>query len=172
MPGLSIKDDVTLGPTQAYGSRNIQEMTGHTKDELVEHYLTKVGLWEEVKDCLSSQSSTLSGGQQQHLCIARALMMEPAVLLMDEPTSKLDPGATACIEDIIQQLTHDTTILIVTHNMQQAARISDYTAFFSMPDISATEFQPAELIEYGPTRQVFLTPKDPRTEAFITGKFG
>jgi phosphate transport system ATP-binding protein len=130
--------------------------------ELVERSLRQAALWEEVKDRLAESALSLSGGQQQRLCIARALAIEPDVLLMDEPTSALDPIATQKIEELIYDLKQDYTIVIVTHNMQQAARVSDQTAFLYMGD----------LIEFGPTEQIFTNPREERTEAYITGRFG
>lgn len=131
-------------------------------DELVERSLTQAALWEEVKDRLHESALNLSGGQQQRLCIARALAMEPQVLLMDEPCSALDPISTAHIEDLLFQLKSHYTIVIVTHNMQQAARISDYTAFMEM----------GNLIEFGVTDQIFTRPDKKRTEEYVTGRFG
>jgi phosphate transport system ATP-binding protein len=130
--------------------------------ELIERSLKQAALWEEVKDRLSASALSLSGGQQQRLCIARALAVEPEVLLMDEPASALDPIATQKIEDLIYELKQNYTVVIVTHNMQQAARVSDYTAFLYMGD----------LIEYGPTQQLFTNPREEQTEAYITGRFG
>ncbi len=130
-------------------------------DRIVEDALRKAALWEEVKDVLHRRGTFLSGGQQQRLCIARALAVNPEVLLMDEPTSALDPKATLQIENLIVELKNTVTIIIVTHNMPQAGRISDYTAFFYL----------GELIEFGPTAEVFTNPKDPRTEEYLTGKF-
>jgi phosphate transport system ATP-binding protein len=130
--------------------------------DLVEKSLKQAALWEEVKDRLDSSALALSGGQQQRLCIARALAVEPEVLLMDEPASALDPLATQKIEDLIYDLKQDYTVVIVTHNMQQAARVSDYTAFLYMGD----------LIEYGVTEQMFTNPAEERTESYITGRFG
>jgi phosphate transport system ATP-binding protein len=131
-------------------------------DELVERSLRQAALWEEVKDRLQESALALSGGQQQRLCIARALAVEPEVLLMDEPASALDPIATQKIEELIYTLKQDYTVVIVTHNMQQAARVSDYTAFLYM----------GELIEYGVTSTLFTNPREERTEAYITGRFG
>jgi phosphate transport system ATP-binding protein len=131
-------------------------------DDLVERSLHQAALWDEVKDRLDASALGLSGGQQQRLCIARALAVEPEVLLMDEPASALDPIATQKIEDLIYDLKQDYTVIIVTHNMQQAARISDFTAFLYM----------GELVEYGPTQQIFTAPVEERTEAYITGRFG
>ena len=130
--------------------------------QLVEKSLRQAALWDEVKDRLHQSALSLSGGQQQRLCIARALAIEPEVLLMDEPASALDPIATAKIEELIRELRESLTIVIVTHNMQQAARVSDATAFFYM----------GELIEHGPTEQIFTNPREPRTEDYVTGKFG
>ena len=131
-------------------------------DELVEHSLKQAALWDEVKDRLHESALSLSGGQQQRLCIARALAMEPDILLMDEPCSALDPISTAHIEDLLFELKTRYTIVIVTHNMQQAARISDYTAFL----------ESGELIEFGETNQIFTRPKEQRTEEYVTGRFG
>ncbi|MGQ9830905.1 MAG: phosphate ABC transporter ATP-binding protein PstB [Thermochromatium sp.] len=131
-------------------------------DERVERALRQAALWDEVKDRLHSSAYELSGGQQQRLCIARALAPEPEMILLDEPTSALDPLATAKIEDLVQQLAGEVTILIVTHNMHQASRISSYTAFMLM----------GEIVEYGRTNQIFTAPRDPRTEQYITGRFG
>ena len=135
---------------------------GQRLDELVENSLRQAALWDEVKDRLRQSALSLSGGQQQRLCIARALAIEPEVLLMDEPASALDPIATARIEELIHELRESLTIVIVTHNMQQAARVSDATAFFYL----------GELIEHGPTEQIFTNPKETRTEDYVTGKFG
>jgi phosphate transport system ATP-binding protein len=131
-------------------------------DELVERSLRQAALWDEVKDRLSDSALALSGGQQQRLCIARALAVEPEVLLMDEPASALDPIATQKIENLIWELKQDYTVVIVTHNMQQAARVSDHTAFLYM----------GEVVEYGPTNALFTNPQEERTEAYITGRFG
>ena len=150
----SIYDNVAYGP-------RINGFRGNM-DDLVERSLRQAALWDEVKDRLDASALALSGGQQQRLCIARALAVEPEVLLMDEPASALDPIATQKIEDLIYQLKQDYTVVIVTHNMQQAARVSDYTAFLYM----------GELIEYGPTEQLFTNPREDRTEAYITGRFG
>ncbi len=126
------------------------------------------GLWGEVKNRLDTPAGGLSGGQQQRLCIARALAVEPDVLLMDEPCSALDPQSTLRIEDLIQELKERVTIVIVTHNMQQAARVSDTTAFFTITN----EGEPGRLIEVGPTEDIFSNPKDPQTEAYVSGRFG
>jgi phosphate transport system ATP-binding protein len=150
----SIHDNVAFGP-------RINGFRGNM-DELVEQSLQKAALWDEVKDRLNESALALSGGQQQRLCIARALAVEPEVLLMDEPASALDPIATQKIEDLIYQLKQDYTVVIVTHNMQQAARVSDFTAFLYM----------GELIEYGQTDGLFTNPAEEQTEAYITGRFG
>ncbi|MBC7231705.1 MAG: phosphate ABC transporter ATP-binding protein [Chloroflexi bacterium] len=136
-------------------------------DALVEQSLRQAALWDEVKDHLRASALTLSGGQQQRLCIARAIAIQPEVILMDEPASALDPIATLKIEDLMRELVRDYTIIIVTHNMQEAARVSDYTAFLMMDKDRA-----GMLVEYGPTDQVFTTPRDKRTEDYITGRFG
>ena len=136
-------------------------------DELVEKSLIGAALWDEVKDRLRTSGLELSGGQQQRLCIARTLAVEPTVILMDEPCSALDPIATLAIEELMRDLSKEYSIVIVTHNMQQAARVSDYTAF-----ITADERRIGELVEYDDTRQIFTNPTDERTEAYITGRFG
>jgi phosphate transport system ATP-binding protein len=136
-------------------------------DGLVEQALRNAALWDEVKDKLKQSGYSLSGGQQQRLCIARAIAIKPEIILMDEPCSALDPIATLAIEDLMKELVEKYTIMIVTHNMQQAARVSDYTAFF-MVDPKRT----GHLVEYGPTRQLFTNPKEKRTEDYITGRFG
>jgi phosphate transport system ATP-binding protein len=150
----SIYDNVAFG-------LKINGFQGHL-DEQVEHSLRSAALWDEVKDRLQESALSLSGGQQQRLCIARALAVEPEILLMDEPASALDPIATGKIEDLIGDLKKDYTIVIVTHNMQQAARVSDYTAFLYI----------GELIEYGDTERLFTNPSEERTEQYITGRFG
>jgi len=155
-PALSVFDNVAAGLKLA-GVRRRSILT-----DVVEKSLKQAALWEEVKDKLTKPGTSLSGGQQQRLCIARALAVGPPVLLMDEPTSALDPISTAKIEELILQLKKDVTIIIVTHNMQQAARISDKTAFFLL----------GELVEFGETSAVFTVPKEERTERYITGKFG
>ncbi|MDR1781695.1 MAG: phosphate ABC transporter ATP-binding protein PstB [Bacilli bacterium] len=153
---MSIYENVIYGP-KCQGLTNKKEL-----DSIVENSLKKAALWDDVKDRLHSSALGLSGGQQQRLCIARAIAMEPDVLLMDEPTSALDPIATTKIEELINELKKDYTIIIVTHSMQQAARISDYTAFFLM----------GELIEYDKTDVIFANPKNSKTEDYITGRFG
>ena len=155
----SVYDNVAFGP-------RINGYEGEL-DELVERSLHQAALWDEVKDRLKKGALTLSGGQQQRLCIARALAVAPEVILMDEPCSSLDPIATLAIEDLIRLLTHDYTIIIVTHNMQQAARVSDETAFLTTDRDSV-----GRMVEHGNTRQLFTNPKDERTEAYITGRFG
>ncbi len=159
---MSIFDNVVYGP-RTQGIRRKNEL-----DELVEESLMRAALWNEVKGSLKKHAFELSGGQQQRLCIARALATRPEVLLMDEPASALDPISTQQIEDTIAQLKETVTIVIVTHNMQQAARISDQTAFMLREAIDT----PAHLIEVGDTRTMFTTPADKRTEAYITGRFG
>jgi len=136
-------------------------------DELVERSLRQAALWDEVKDKLSQSALALSGGQQQRLCIARTIAVRPDIILMDEPASALDPIATLKIEELMRDLARDYTIIVVTHNMQQAARVSDFTAFFMMDEQRA-----GYLVEYGPTRQLFTNPQDKRTEDYITGRFG
>ena len=153
---MSIYDNIAYGP-RTHGIRNKKEL-----DEIVEKSLRGAAIWDEVKDRLKKSALGLSGGQQQRLCIARALAVEPDVLLMDEATSALDPISTSKIEDLIEDLKKDYTIVIVTHNMQQATRISDRCAFFLH----------GELVEAGETEQLFSVPKDKRTEDYITGRFG
>ena len=153
---MSIYDNVAYGP-RTHGIRNKAKL-----DDLVERSLRDAAIWDEVKDRLKKNALGLSGGQQQRLCIARALAVEPDVLLMDEPTSALDPISTSKIEDLTMKLKEQYTIVIVTHNMQQAVRISDRTAFFLL----------GELVEFGNTEALFSQPKDKRTEDYITGRFG
>ena len=153
---MSIYDNITYGP-RTHGVRNKAKL-----DDIVERSLRGAAIWDEVKDRLKKNALGLSGGQQQRLCIARALAVEPDVLLMDEPTSALDPISTSKIEELAVELKEKYTIVIVTHNMQQAVRISDNTAFFLL----------GELVEYGNTEQMFSQPKDKRTEDYITGRFG
>ena len=155
----SIYDNIAFGP-------RINGFSGNM-DELVEKSLIGAALWDEVKDRLRMSGLELSGGQQQRLCIARTLAVEPTVILMDEPCSALDPIATLAIEELMRDLSKQYSIVIVTHNMQQAARVSDYTAF-----ITADERRIGELVEYDDTRQIFTNPADERTEAYITGRFG
>jgi len=157
----SIFDNVAFGP-RAHGLRDRRALA-----EIVETSLRQAALWDEVKDELGKSGLALSGGQQQRLCIARALAVEPDVLLMDEPASALDPIATLHIEELMQSLKERYTIVIVTHNMQQAARASDYTAFFNMAESGA-----GYLVEFGPTGALFTNPKDKRTEDYVTGRFG
>ena len=149
----------------AWGAR-INGYTG-SLDELVERSLTQAALWDDVKDKLQDSGLSLSGGQQQRLCIARAIAVEPEIILMDEPCSALDPIATLRIEDLMKELAARFTIIIVTHNMQQAARVSDYTAFFLMGEERA-----GYLVEYGPTGHIFTNPDEQRTEDYISGRFG
>ncbi|MDO9066737.1 MAG: phosphate ABC transporter ATP-binding protein, partial [Chloroflexota bacterium] len=157
----SIYDNVAFGP-RLYGIGNRSDL-----DEIVERSIRQAALWDDVKDKLHQSGMALSGGQQQRLCIARALAVEPEVILMDEPASALDPVATLKIEDLMQELKKDYTIVIVTHNMQQAARVSDYTAMMMMrPD------RAGEMIEYDVTTRIFTRPKDKRTEDYVTGRFG
>ena len=158
---MSVYDNVAFGP-RLLGIRKKSVL-----DEIVERSLRAAALWEHVQDKLGQSGMALSGGQQQRLCIARAIAMEPEVILMDEPTSALDPMATLTIEDLIQRLKENFTIVIVTHNMQQAARISDFTAFLSMDEDRA-----GYLVEFGPTVEVFTNPKEKLTEDYITGRFG
>ena len=153
---MSIYDNIAYGP-RTHGIRNKAKL-----DDIVEKSLRGAAIWDEVKDRLKKNALGLSGGQQQRLCIARALAVEPKVLLMDEPTSALDPISTSKSEDLATQLREQYTIVIVTHNMQQAVRISDTTAFFLL----------GELVEYGQTEQMFSQPQDKRTEDYITGRFG
>jgi len=159
---MSIYDNVCYGP-RTQGIRKRAEL-----DELVEESLTRAALWGEVKGVLKKHAFELSGGQQQRLCIARALATRPEVMLMDEPASALDPISTQQIEDTIAELKPSVTIVIVTHNMQQAARISDQTAFMLRESMDT----PATLIEVGDTKTMFTNPSDKRTEAYITGRFG
>jgi phosphate transport system ATP-binding protein len=136
-------------------------------DALVEQSLRQAALWDDVKDKLQQSGLSLSGGQQQRLCIARAIAVMPEIILMDEPASALDPIATLKIEDLMRELAQNYTIIVVTHNMQQAGRVSDYTAFFMMDEDRA-----GYLVEYGPTKRIFTSPVDERTEGYITGRFG
>ena len=153
---MSIYDNVAYGP-RGMGIKNRSEL-----DDLVEESLRRAALWDEVKDKLKASGLSLSGGQQQRLCIARAIAVKPEVLLMDEPTSALDPISTVQVEQLAMELKRDYTLVVVTHNMQQAARISDSVAFFLL----------GELVEHGPTAQIFKAPRDRRTEDYLTGRFG
>jgi len=157
---------MTIGENVLAGLKLAQIKHEGNKDDLLEECLVRAGLWTEVKDRLGAHAGGLSGGQQQRLCIARSLALKPKVLLMDEPCSALDPGSTLRIEDTISQLSKSMTIVIVTHNMQQAARVSDYTAFF------LAEGGPGSMIEVGPTNEIFSRPKDERTENYVSGRFG
>jgi phosphate transport system ATP-binding protein len=156
-PTMTIRDNVAAGLRVA-GKRLSRSET----DAVVQRALERTALWDEVKDRLKASAVALSGGQQQRLCIARALATDPEVLLLDEPTASLDPVSAQKVEELVYELRKDMTIVIVTHNMQQAARVSDVTAFFLL----------GELVEVAPTRTIFTTPKDQRTEAYITGRFG
>jgi phosphate transport system ATP-binding protein len=158
---MSVFENVAFGPRR-HGKSNRGELEG-----IVERSLRQAALWDEVKDKLGQSALALSGGQQQRLCIARVLAVEPEVILMDEPCSALDPIATLKIEDLMRSLSDEYTIVIVTHNMQQAARVSDMAAFLMMEEDRA-----GTLVEYGPTSQLFTNPKDKRTEDYITGRFG
>src|SRR4051794_29407913 len=140
-------------------------------DDRVERALTQAALWEEVKDRLKASALSLSGGQQQRLCIARAIAVKPDVVLMDEPASALDPISTQHVEDLVESLKREYTIIIVTHNMQQSARVADITAFFSV-DVREDGTRSGVLVEHGPTSDLFIRPSDPRTEAYVTGRFG
>ena len=153
---MSIYDNIAYGP-RTHGITNKMKL-----DEIVERALRDAAIWDEVKDRLKKNALGMSGGQQQRLCIARALAVEPKILLMDEPTSALDPISTSRIEELVMELKEKYTIVMVTHNMQQAVRVSDYTAFFLL----------GELVEFGKTDDIFSQPKDQRTEDYITGRFG
>lgn len=153
---MSIYDNVAYGP-RTHGITNKMKL-----DEIVENALRDAAIWDEVKDRLKKNALGMSGGQQQRLCIARALAVQPKILLMDEPTSALDPISTSRIEDLVMELKNKYTIVMVTHNMQQAVRVSDYTAFFLL----------GELVEFGKTDDIFSQPQDKRTEDYITGRFG
>jgi phosphate transport system ATP-binding protein len=158
---MSVFENIAFGPKR-HGKRNIGEL-----EDIVEGSLRQAALWEEVRDKLHQSALALSGGQQQRLCIARVLAVEPEVILMDEPCSALDPVATLRIEDLMRDLAKDYTIVIVTHNMQQAARVSDNAAFLMMEEDRA-----GVLVEHGMTSDLFTNPKDKRTEDYITGRFG
>jgi len=159
-PTMTIKGNVLSG-LRLSGKKVANET------ELIEACLTRASLWNEVKDRLDSPAGALSGGQQQRLCIARSLALDPSVLLMDEPCSALDPGSTNRIEETIRELSQVMTIVIVTHNMQQAQRVSDQTAFFLSADGN-----PGEVVEFGSTKDIFSVPNDPRTEDYVNGRFG
>jgi phosphate transport system ATP-binding protein len=158
-PAMSIRENVLAGIKLAHLKRD-------NHDDIVEQCLTRAGLWKEVKDRLDASGGSLSGGQQQRLCIARSLAVEPQVLLMDEPCSALDPGSTLRIEETIKELAEKITVIIVTHNMQQASRVSDFCAFF------LTDGGPGYLVEADSTRKMFTNPSDPRTADYVQGKFG
>jgi phosphate transport system ATP-binding protein len=158
---MSVFENVAYGPRR-HGGKNRGEL-----EEIVERSLRQAALWDEVKDKLEQSALSLSGGQQQRLCIARVLAVEPEVILMDEPCSALDPVATLKIEDLMRNLAENYTIIIVTHNMQQAARVSGMAAFLMMEEDKA-----GVLVEYGTTSELFTNPKDKRTEDYITGRFG
>jgi phosphate transport system ATP-binding protein len=158
-PAMTIRENVLSGIKLAHLKRQ-------NHDDIVEQCLTRAGLWKEVKDRLSASGGSLSGGQQQRLCIARSLAVEPEVLLMDEPCSALDPGSTLRIEETIKELAEKITVIIVTHNMQQASRVSDYCAFF------LTDGGPGYLVEADSTRKIFTNPADSRTADYVQGKFG
>jgi phosphate transport system ATP-binding protein len=162
-PTMSIYDNVLAG-----NRLNAKRLKKADADQIVERSLQSANLWSEVKRRLGKPGMGLSGGQQQRLCIARAIAVEPEVLLMDEPCSALDPISTSAIEDLIHELKADYTIVIVTHNMQQAARVSDDTAFFNLKGAG----QPGHLVEFNPTRKMFSTPDEASTEAYISGRFG
>jgi len=158
---MSVFENVAFGPRR-HGKRNLGEL-----EDIVERSLHQAALWDEVKDKIGQSALALSGGQQQRLCIARVLAVEPEVILMDEPCSALDPVATLKIEDLMRSLAQEYSIVIVTHNMQQATRVSDMAAFLMMEEDRA-----GVLVEYGPTSEIFTNPKDKRTEDYITGRFG
>jgi phosphate transport system ATP-binding protein len=158
-PSMTIAENVLAGPKLA-------KVKVENKDDLLEDCLTRAGLWKEVKDRLNASGSSLSGGQQQRLCIARALALKPEALLLDEPCSALDPGSTLRVEETIVQLSQTMTIVIVTHNMQQAARVSDYCAFF------LSDGGPGQLVEADLTTNIFSNPRDQRTADYVQGRFG
>ena len=158
-PSMTIGENVLAGIKLA-------QLKVDNKSELLEECLERAGLWNEVKDRLNQPGGSLSGGQQQRLCIARSLAVRPEVLLMDEPCSALDPGSTLKVEETISELAKTMTVVIVTHNMQQAARVSDYTAFL------LADGGPGQIVEVAPTREIFTRPKDKRTENYVTGRFG
>ena len=161
----SVYDNVAYGP-------RVLGMKSRPMDDVVEEALRRAALWDEVKGKIKGSAFALSGGQQQRLCIARAIAVEPEVILMDEPCSALDPIATARIEDLMSELKQDYTIVIVTHNMQQAARVSDRTAFLTADVNAETGERTGLLVEFDLTGSLFTAPSDPRTEAYITGRFG
>jgi phosphate transport system ATP-binding protein len=158
-PSMTIGENVLSG-------LKLAQLKVENQDDLLEECLVRAGLWNEVKDRLDAYGGSLSGGQQQRLCIARSLAVRPEVLLMDEPCSALDPGSTLRIEETIRELSGSMTVVIVTHNMQQASRVSDYTAFF------LSDGGPGQMIEVAPTSQIFSNPQDKRTEDYVTGRFG
>ena len=158
-PSMTIGENVLSG-------LKLAQLKVDNKNDLLEECLTRAGLWNEVKDRLGAAGGSLSGGQQQRLCIARSLAVKPEVLLMDEPCSALDPGSTLRIEETIRHLSESIVVVIVTHNMQQAARVSDYTGFF------LSDGGPGQLIEFATTSEIFSTPQDKRTEDYVTGRFG
>ncbi len=162
----SIYENVAYGP-RVNGTKRNSEL-----DDIVEKSLRGAALWDEVKDRLGNSAMGLSGGQQQRLCIARSIAIDPEVLLMDEPCSALDPIATARIEDLMQEIKKQYTIIIVTHNMQQAARVSDSTAFFTTEMNNESDRRTGVLVEFDTTQKIFSVPSDERTEAYITGRFG
>ena len=162
-PTMSIYDNVLAG-----NKLNATKLKKSEGDTIVERSLRAANLWNEVKDRLNKPGMGLSGGQQQRLCIARAIAVEPQVLLMDEPCSALDPISTSAVEDLIHELKADYTIVIVTHNMQQAARVSEDTAFFNLAGVG----KPGRLVEMNPTKKIFMNPDDPSTEAYVSGRFG
>ncbi len=162
----SIYDNLAFGP-RLNGVKKKAEL-----EEIVESSLRRAALWDEVKDRLKESAMGLSGGQQQRLCIARCIAVKPEVILMDEPCSALDPIATARIEDLMQEIKQDYTIIIVTHNMQQAARVSDRTAFFTTEVNPESDRRTGVMIEYNPTPKIFSNPDDERTEQYVTGRFG
>jgi phosphate transport system ATP-binding protein len=162
-PTMSIYDNVLAGVRL-----NNRRVSKSDADMVVERSLRAANLWEEVKQRLAKPGAGLSGGQQQRLCIARAIAVEPQILLMDEPCSALDPISTAAVEDLIQELKAEYTIVIVTHNMQQAARVSEDTAFFNLAGVG----KPGRLVEMNPTKKMFMNPDDPSTEAYVSGRFG
>ena len=160
----SIYDNIAFGPRVMGRKQDL--------DDTVEEALTKAALWDEVKSKLKQSAFALSGGQQQRLCIARAIATKPEVILMDEPCSALDPIATTRIEDLMQELKDEYTIVIVTHNMQQAARVSDMTAFFTAEVNPESDTRTGVLVEYDDTQRMFTSPRDGRTESYVTGRFG